>query len=1013
MKKLIFTLALILLCNASFSQDVIDARLQEAINQKNDEMIDVNIVFKSQIDLTELKTRAQYVSDKKVRRDILVDELKFFAEEKQQEVLSILKTETRSSKVANIRTHWLSNAISCTVSRDVIYLLAEHPDIELIGWDEKQQMIFDESVSGQQSREEIDMTDNIKMVKADKVWEMGYTGKGVVVAIIDTGVNYNHADLKDHLWDGGAEYPKHGYNVIDNNNDPMDGQGHGTHCAGTLCGDGTSGILTGIAPDVTLMCVKALDNKGQGTASSINASMEFAIEHGADILSMSLGFSNTNKANKTMLRNTCVNALELGVIAAVAAGNDGDSDDAYMQVPNNISSPSDCPPPWLHPDQQVNASDLSCVVSVGAVDFDKKMYEYGSIGPVTWTDTEYNDYPYNPGIGLIRPDVCAPGVGIKSLDGDTNDGYNLKSGTSMATPCVAGVMALMLEKQNDLTPAEICMALETTAEKLSETKSNQFGSGLIDAYKAITSITKGSLTLNSITINDSDFNNNGQLNPGEKVKVSLNVHNNTDKEYNDLKAVLSCSNNLVTITDAEAAVGKIDAESYISLTDEFEFFVTEDVENETDLSFDLHFYDQSENDIALLSFSIKVKDDGDADGFEFASYVVKNDDNNNGILEAGETADLGLVINNISDKIAVKVKGVLTNTDNSIIINKNEAEFSSIGAKSSGIAFFNVTVPEDLSSVLNIPFKLNVSDMFGNENEIACDDYVSRCTYIFQLEERVYDGWDGSSLLVKYSNGDQTDTMTLVMADYGYKEYRVGIGSNVEVTLEWLSRGEQDSDCKFTILTESYELFYTSPELADIDSNKVLFSWVNNCLCKNEAYKMCDAVENLAAKSIQDGIKLTWSKVNGQKSMVKYEIYREASLLSTMEDTVYVDVDVVEGADYVYSVRPVYEDCTGYFADVIASYSYEGTDPDDTTSITERVSSFNIYPNPVKDEIRVSSDEIIEEIVVYDVYGRQRVNMTTIKQEDIIIDVTDLNGGIYFVKVKLGRSEVVKRFVKK
>ena len=493
MKKLFFTLLIILsFCNLGFSQNTIDSRLQEILNQRSDEMIPVNIIFKSQIDIAKLKTRADATLDKKVRRNILVDEFKSFSEEKQQEVLSILQAETRSSKVTKIKKHWLTNAISCTVSRDVIYLLAEHPDIAIIGYDEMVKMVFDEeqqqTTQMQQTRNDDDLylTDNILMVNADKVWKMGYTGKGVIVAVIDSGVNYMHTDLADHLWDGGEQYPNHGYNTIEDNFDTMDRYSHGTHCAGTVCGDGTSGIYTGIAPDATLMCVKALDDKGYGSANSIVAAMEFAIENHADILNMSLGIVGPSEANKTMLRQTCVNALEHGVIASVAAGNYGNNTTPQIQVPNNILAPADCPPPWLHPDQQANPGALSCVVSVGATDYFENIYEGSSRGPVTWTDTEYNDYPYGgSNIGLIRPDICAPGVGIKSLDYAENNGYYLKTGTSMAAPCVAGVMALMLEQKPNLTPAEICEILETTAKKLSETKSNMFGSGLIDAAKAM------------------------------------------------------------------------------------------------------------------------------------------------------------------------------------------------------------------------------------------------------------------------------------------------------------------------------------------------------------------------------------------------------------------------------------------------------------------------------------------------------------------------------------------------
>ena len=164
-----------------------------------------------------------------------------------------------------------------------------------------------------------------------------------------------------------------------------------------------------------------------------------------------------------------------------------------VPVPNNIYTPGDCPPPHLHEDQLVNAGGTSCVICVGAVNYDNTIAAFSSEGPSQWTDVaEYNDYPYSAGstteIGLIRPDICAPGVQIKSLDYNTTDGYTLMDGTSMATPLVAGAVALMLSKNRELTPAQISEILERTAVKLTEHKSNDFGSGRLDALAAVNAV---------------------------------------------------------------------------------------------------------------------------------------------------------------------------------------------------------------------------------------------------------------------------------------------------------------------------------------------------------------------------------------------------------------------------------------------------------------------------------------------------------------------------------------------
>ena len=492
MKKSILLLLLTLFSlNLIYAQtNTIEPELQEAINQKGDEMISVNIILKSQADVQKLQQIAAKANDRKSKREVVVNELKSFSKSTQSDLMSILDAEAKSGKVEDIRCHWLVNAISCSASSDVIYHIARHNDVEVIAYDEMKYLLWDEEVKAVESTR--GMTQNITHVKADDVWDLGYTGEGVLVAVIDTGVNFNHIDLADHLWDGGEEYPNHGYNTIENSHDVSDGFGHGTHCAGVVCGDGTSGTQTGIAPNATLMCIKVMDDTGYGSATSISAGMEFAIEHGADVLNMSLGIPFASAAVREMLREACVNALQCGIAAAVAVGNDGQLQISFP-VPNNVRVPGGCPPPWIHPDQESNAGGLSCCIAVGAVDFNNVRAPFSSYGPFTWQETSYADYPYNPGMGLIRPDLSAPGVGIISANPNNNNGHVSMDGTSQAAPCVAGVIALMLEKNPELTPAEISMILETTAVKIEDNKNNYTGSGCIDALAAIQSIEGGDI----------------------------------------------------------------------------------------------------------------------------------------------------------------------------------------------------------------------------------------------------------------------------------------------------------------------------------------------------------------------------------------------------------------------------------------------------------------------------------------------------------------------------------------
>ena len=501
-KRLLLGALLFVLCNICFAQDysVIEPELQQILNRRSVGMASVNILFKSKIDADYLKSKIAAAPDKKIQRDIFVEELKTFSANAQADVLSYLQAEEANGKVANIKSHWIANVISCDATAEVIYALSQLSEIEIIGHDAELKIVQEEENIEQPlpSYESYKATPHVLQINADDVWNLGYTGKNVVVAVLDSGINPEHYDLKDHLWcgyadtdgDGEKDDIINGWNFIADNEIITDDYGHGTHCAGIVCGDGTYGNITGVAPDATLMTVKVVNRAGGGTPAQMISGVEFAIANGADILSMSLGFKPTmvGTSVKESLRETFVMALNAGVIVCAAAGNDGENQSTYP-VPDNVDIPAACPPPYMHPDQAVNEGDLSSVVCVGAVDEYNNYASFSSVGPVTWQDTYYGDYPLDEdNIGLIRPDICAPGKLIYSLNHSSINKYKLMSGTSQATPCVAGVMALMLEKNPNLTPAEICRIIETTAVKLSETKNNYTGSGAIDALAAVNAV---------------------------------------------------------------------------------------------------------------------------------------------------------------------------------------------------------------------------------------------------------------------------------------------------------------------------------------------------------------------------------------------------------------------------------------------------------------------------------------------------------------------------------------------
>lgn len=491
MKKSILTLILFCSCLAGFAQ----------------EPIEVMVLMKDQYNRTELHRKAEFFPTRAERRDFVVKELQTFTKASQYDLMLTLNALEQQGLVSSIHSLWSANALYFTTTEDIMQALAERPDIASITPVKQYPCIIPESTTRLDYQVLYDyIAPNIRQVNADQVWEQGYRGQGVVVAVIDTGVNYRHADIADHLWDGGEEFPHHGFDVFNLDDDPMDDNGHGTHCAGTVCGDGTAWMATGVAPEATLMCIKSAGEEGNSGAAYIVKGMEWAVEHGSDLISLSLGVAKAEVADKELLRLACNALLDVGIVVIAAAGNEGsETMQNICPIPNNVRVPGACPPPYLDPDQMENPGGLSCVICVGAVDENDTTANFTSRGPVTWQHTEFGDYAYKPGIGLIRPDVCAPGMMIWSLDYENLYDYDYMSGTSQATPCVAGIVALMLNKNPELTPAQICQILEETSVRLTPTKSNLTGVGRVDALAAVNAVTEWDAVDESIDINQDAF----------------------------------------------------------------------------------------------------------------------------------------------------------------------------------------------------------------------------------------------------------------------------------------------------------------------------------------------------------------------------------------------------------------------------------------------------------------------------------------------------------------------------
>jgi len=322
-------------------------------------------------------------------------------------------------------------------------------------------------------------------IGADQAWSEGHTGAGIIVGHLDSGVSYDHPDLINQMWDGGAEFPNHGWDAVDDDNDPYEGDSswnHGTHTSGLIIGDGSNGTATGVAPGATLMALRTIP----GYFIDIIESLQFGLDHGVHIFSMSAGWTSPPDDVRVANRYNAELMLSIDVPWICAAGN-GDNAGGHLAVPMDIASPGDCPGPFYAP----NGGQTS-VITVGASDISHGIGVTSSYGPTEWNttnvngETDYHDYPYSP--GLMKPDLTAPGVNITSTNGI--DSYVAYDGTSMSCPLVTGAMVLAMAQTPSLTPAQLAEMYETTATDLTAApaapgRDNYSGAGLINIPAAL------------------------------------------------------------------------------------------------------------------------------------------------------------------------------------------------------------------------------------------------------------------------------------------------------------------------------------------------------------------------------------------------------------------------------------------------------------------------------------------------------------------------------------------------
>lgn len=293
-------------------------------------------------------------------------------------------------------------------------------------------------------------------VDVKSAWQYTKGKKSIIVAVVDSGIDHTHEDLKDQIWINTKEIPDNqidddnngyvddvrGYNFVGNNNKTMDTEGHGTHVAGIIGASHNSIGIMGIMKDVRIMTVRVLDGWG-GEQAKIAKGIDYAIDNGADVINLSL----TGSREMPIVYESLLRAQKKNIIVVAAAGNFNTSTPYYPAAYN-----------------------LPNIISVASVDLNNIKSTFSNYG---------KDHVH----------VFAPGSDIYSLKPGNN--YVLNSGTSMAAPVVSGIVGLILSVHGKASAKNMRERLMYTSSKLKRLDGMVSSRGVINAPNAI----KGQMSL--------------------------------------------------------------------------------------------------------------------------------------------------------------------------------------------------------------------------------------------------------------------------------------------------------------------------------------------------------------------------------------------------------------------------------------------------------------------------------------------------------------------------------------
>ena len=561
----------------------VDTELQEKLSAAT-EALPVFVLLKAQSGLDETSWRHGPKLTKREWREKVVADLKRMASVEQRALAEEGKGAGHPISVE--RRFWIVNAFATKATAADVRWLASSPRVarlyyryekpsSLIRKEGRFTQAFEQPNPRPITREEVlapheqPLSWNLTRIQADLVWSrLGLLGRGVTVAIMDSGVNYRHSDLAHHLWRNAREIARngkdddgngyvddiYGYNFANDNSNVDDDFFHGTSSAGIICGDGRAGIVTGVAPAADLMILRMYDQMSQYNVRELWRAhqydaweaYEYAVVHGAEVLNMSFAWEPSEHPLHAPWRIASTNVVAAGVALVAGSGNFR----GFYELPEQVRPPA----------------SVKAVITTGGTLEDDRISPLSSRGPVTWTQhAPFADFPLP--VGLAKPEVSAP-FGYFPVIPFRGRGYQILSGqagSSLTSPHVAGVIALMLEQFPELRPDEILDRLVRSSRDVGELGTDPYaGAGLVQAYDAIVLDDLPRVQPTKLSWRPQGGRESG-FHPGTSLKLTITL-TNTGASGSAGRFTLRTATNGVKIDPPEIAIDRLGTKNEVAFS---------------------------------------------------------------------------------------------------------------------------------------------------------------------------------------------------------------------------------------------------------------------------------------------------------------------------------------------------------------------------------------------------------------------------------------------------------------